>query len=405
MSAIETAVPRPVAQPKAGLRLTALIVWGIVVVVVLVRAALASRHHTVFNTYFGAGRNWLAGKDLYEGSAGFVYSPLVAAFFAPFTFLKGVVSQPLWLAISIAGFLGALVWSLRERLIRLSGEQQAFVFLLLLPLSVGNFNNGQVNPLVIGLLLAGVVAIQRRWMWVSAFCIALAVYFKIYPIALGLVLMVAYPKEFAWRFLFALVLLGALSFVLQRPPYVLSQYQLWFATRTADQRHEAGIVRDGFMILKALNVNLSERAHQACQALTGGAIALLALLGRFRFRWREDRLLIAIFFLVDAWMLLCGPATESATYVMLAPAVACALVVSFGKGLPGGIKGLAIASYSFLLLGTAINSFLRLPKTPVVMSVQPLGAVFFACFAFAWVWNDRFWAEEDGLAEGGEPGN
>ncbi len=372
--------------------LVAIGAWAIAAIVLLIHGAMTVRRHSVIETYMGAGRNWLAGQPLYEGSAGFVYSPLVAALFSPLTFLPPALSHPLWIAISIAGYLGAIGWSLRESLFQIGREKWALVFLLILPLSIGNFSNGQVNPIVIALLLGSVVAVHRRWMTLAAFCVALAVYFKIYPIAMGLVLMAVYPRNFSWRFLLAMAALAALSFVLQRPSYVLSQYHLWFATRTADNRHAEGAVRDVFMILKALQVPVSERGHTICQALSGGAIAVIAFLGRFRFRWTEERVLVAIFFLVDAWMLLFGPATESATYVMLAPAVAIAVVQSFRSSVPGWMNGLAVASFAILLLGTGINSFLHLPKTPTVMSVQPLGGVVFAAFALCWIFNDKLWS-------------
>ena len=384
--------------------LAAWIVAAAVILILGIRNGSNAHHraHSVIGTYLGAGRNWLAGNALYisKGSAGFVYSPLVAALFAPFTVLPEAASHPLWLALSMAAFLWAVWAGLRAGLFPSVGkEAYAAVFLLLLPLSLGNFNNGQVNPLVIALLLFAVVAVKGGRMTLAALCVAAAVYFKIYPIAMGLVLMVAYPKDFSWRFLLALLALGALSFVLQRPPYVLSQYQLWFATRMADTRHEEGIVRDLFIVFKALHIDVSERAHMAFQALSGAAIAALAVAGRFRFHWSSVRLLVAVFCLVDAWMLLCGPATESATYVMLAPAVAAAVVESFRKPLPAWLKGLACASLVILLLGTAINSFLQLEKTPLVMSVQPLGALVFACFALVWICSDRFWSEPEGAAE------
>ena len=44
------------------------------------------------------------------------------------------------------------------------GSQSSYwlVFLLILPLSLGNFNNGQVNPMIIGLLMIAIVAGQRK---------------------------------------------------------------------------------------------------------------------------------------------------------------------------------------------------------------------------------------------------
>lgn len=235
-------------------------------------------------------------------------------------------------------------------------------------------------------------------MWLAAFCVALSVYFKIYPIAMGLVLVVAYPKDFSWRFFAALIGLGALSFVLQRPSYVWSQYQLWVATRLADNRlqYQMDIApRDLWMIFKTVHFPINEQIYKLLQIASGGAIAVLAVLAQFRFRWSNERTLVAIFCLVDAWMLLCGPATESATYVMLAPAAVFALVASLNRAqFSVMMRFTTFSAYAFLVAGLGVNSFLHLKKSGYVMSVQPLGALIFLGFALAWVLNDPCWESE-----------
>ncbi len=371
------------------------VLWAILIVVVLVRGVFFGKGHSVVSTYLGAGQHWLEGAPLYKGSRGYVYSPLVAAIFAPLAWLPLGLSMLLWLAASVAAYLGAVAWSLEERLLPTAKEWSVpLVFLLLLPLSIGNFSNGQVNPLVIGLLLCAIVSVRRGWMTLAAICVAVSVFFKIYPVAMGLVLMVTYPKSFSWRFVLALAGLAGLSFILQRPMYVWSQYQLWVATRGADNRLQYQIdiaPRDLWMVLKMLHVPVPERAYMAFQALSGAAIAVLAVLGRFRWRWPEERVLMAIFSPVSTWMLLCGPATESATYVMLAPAVVFALVESLESRFPPWMRGIIISAYVVLLLGLGINSFLGLKKSIYVMSVQPVGALLFVVFAIVWICGDRFW--------------
>ena len=76
---------RPFANPK-GLRLLNILViglWTAVLLGISIRVALFSHSHDVFGTYADAGRRWTASQPLYTYTRGFVYSPLVAAFFAP----------------------------------------------------------------------------------------------------------------------------------------------------------------------------------------------------------------------------------------------------------------------------------------------------------------------------------
>src|SRR5262249_9785489 len=114
--------------------------------------------------------------------------------------------------------------------------QLAALFLLIVPLSVGSLNNGQSNPLVIGLLLAGVAAVAGERWWLASACVALACLFKLYPVAVGLLLAVVYPRRFAGRFAVALVLGLALPFPLQRPGYVAAQYAGWLDHLRRDDR-------------------------------------------------------------------------------------------------------------------------------------------------------------------------
>src|SRR5260370_1192789 len=98
----------------------------------------------------------------------------------------------------------------------------------LLPRSLGNLHNGQAGVLVTALLLFGIVfCASGRWQ-ITAACFAIATIFKLYPIALALLLAALYPSKLSWRLALWLVGLFLLTFLLQHPPYVLAQYQAWF---------------------------------------------------------------------------------------------------------------------------------------------------------------------------------
>jgi hypothetical protein len=90
-------------------------------------------------------------------------------------------------------------------------------------------------------------------------------------------------------------------------------------------------------------------------------------------------------------MLLFGPSTESATYVVLAPAVVLALVQAFQQEVPPWMRFLLLASFIVLLSGLFANSFLDLKKGVYSKSVQPFGALLFTIFAVPWLTTTRFW--------------
>src|SRR5205807_996756 len=78
------------------------------------------------------------------------------------------------------------------------------VFLLVVPLSASTINAAQANPLLTGLLLAGTAAAGRERWSLAAALVAAACLLKIYPIALALLFVVAFPRRFTPRFLAAL---------------------------------------------------------------------------------------------------------------------------------------------------------------------------------------------------------
>jgi hypothetical protein len=266
------------------------------------------------------------------------------------------------------------------------------VFLLLLPLAIGNFNNGQINPLIIGLLMISILAAHSGQWMSAALCIAISAYIKIYPLAFGLLLVLLYPRQLGWRLALVLALLGVLSFLLQQPGYVFEQYHRWFGSRAADNRRMNMDIapRDFAMLLRVAHINLSGYALIALQVLAGAAAAAICAFGRLQ-RWSEERLLVCVFSLGTCWMLLFGPSTEDATYVILAPPLVLGMVDASYQRWLGPMRILPCVSFAVLLLGSGMNSFLGLKKSVYTMSVQPFGALIFTVYVVTWTLMSSAW--------------
>src|SRR5260370_13704766 len=130
----------------------------------------------------------------------FFYSPLAAASFAPCALLPQALGGILWRLLSaIALILGARM-SGRMSWPGTSGVQWTdWGLAALLPLSLGNLHNGQAGVLITALLLFGIVfCASGRWQ-ITAACFAIATIFKLYPIALALLLAALYPSKLSWR--------------------------------------------------------------------------------------------------------------------------------------------------------------------------------------------------------------
>jgi hypothetical protein len=243
------------------------------------------------------------------------------------------------------------------------------------------------------LMMAILAAHGGRWT-LAAVCLGIAAYLKIYPLSFALLLVIIYPRQLGWRLVLTLILMGALSFVLQQPSYVFEQYQRWFSTRAADNRRmNINIApRDFAMVLNALHISLNARAILVLQLLAGAAAAAVCIVGRLR-NWSEDRLLACVLALGTCWMLLFGPSTEDATYVMIAPALVLAMVQAFHQNTSHWMRSLVCVSFAVVLFGLILNAFFGLKKTPYLMSVQPFGAILFAVYSVIGVFLSSLWGE------------
>jgi Glycosyltransferase family 87 len=302
--------------------------WALVILIVGVRVLLMPRSMTVYPIFAEAARNWWAGVDLYllvPGLDIYRYSPFVTVLFTPFSWFPDRLGGLVWRLLNGAVYLGAFSWWLRTLLPQATGRtQRAMLFLLIVPLSIGSLNNGQSNPLVLGLLLAGTSAVQlERWNLGSA-AVALACLFKVYPIAVGLLLALIHPRRFMGRFLLCLALGLALPFLFQQPNYVAAQYASWWQHLSTEDRTALPLddwYRDLRLLCSVWGIPLSARLYLAVQLMSAAGIAAVCLAGR-RAGWDGRRLLLTLLALACCWMTVLGPAAESSTYILLAPSLA-----------------------------------------------------------------------------------
>lgn len=369
--------------------------WTLAFLGVLVLAAIRPNEHSVFTDYWLAGGRWLLGERLYPYGNKFLYSPLAAAWFAAFAFMPLALSGVVWrilnvLAYSCAIGLGARAFWNEEGAARSLG----YGMLALLPLSLSEWSNGQAGVLVAALIILSLVAAgDGRWQLVAA-AIALSTALKIYPLALGLLLAVFYPRPLSWRLLVWLAGLFLLSLFLQHPRYAFAQYHNWLGRLGKDERRLAGPYgtwRDAWLLLRMIGVPLRIGAWSILQTATGLGAASFCVWGR-RARWSKERSLIAVLVLGSVWMTLFGPATEAATYILLAPAVTFALITSCRQSSPVWLRAGMTTSYGMLLFADVCNSWIR-PKHAVdlVHAIQPLAAVIFLLSAIAWLLADARW--------------
>jgi hypothetical protein len=364
------------------------VLWVAAVVFVSVRVGVQSPHRqSVYPVFYEAAQKWWQGEDLYLKSAlGFRYSPIVAAGLVPVSWLPEKLGGILWRWINVAALVWGLLWCCRRGLpLHCDAGLTAIIFLLVFPDALANINNGQPNALVVGLLLASVAAVMdKRWNLAAA-CLAVSALFKVYPIALGLLLVLLYPKQLGWRLALALAIGLLLPFVLQRPEYVRGQYRDWFAYVWQENRQVVSVrewYRDVRLIAKVwLGLDMSDRAYKLIEILVAALMAGICWVGQRR-GWGMDRLLVAAFVMGCGWMTVLGPATETVTYLILAPAAAWVVVLTFANHRPFWERGLVVLAY-LLMLSVHIAAWFG-GRGYMTLGPQPLGGVILLGYAMFW---------------------
>ncbi len=354
--------------------------WGGALIGLTISILAKAERKTNFTRYALAGQKWLQGVDLYSTTPnkGFVYSPVSAIFYLGASFLPGAWGKVFWCLISAALLLYGLHALMRHGpFTHIPVRLRGLVFLLILPLSLGNLDNAQANAFVIGLIMITVAFFASGRWTLAAIALAVAVWWKIYPLAVGLLLILLEPKKFTWRLLLAIVVLGLVPFLCQKPGYVTEQYREWITTRTGDNRLEYDIALAPldlwFLLVRLGHLPISQTVYHVLQLAGGAAIAVYCLWGRIR-QWPRERLLGGLFVFVCVWMILLGPASENHAYLLVAPAAVLAMVEGFlSRSL--ALRILGVGAYALLLLAILRIGFFPQEKHLLLLALQPFGAL------------------------------
>jgi hypothetical protein len=356
-------------------------VWAIILLAVCTRSAIQPRERSLYYTWLTAGKDWSNGSPLlYQRAEGdgldiFRYSPLIAALLTPLQLLDERSGNVLWRLLNAGVFLGGLAYWLRDRLPS-NGKSRALFFLVVAPLALASLANGQPNPLVIGLVLFAVgLAGRERWM-LAAVCVALACALKIYPIAVGLLLVVAYPRQMTLRLGLALAAVLLLPFLMQHPTYVTEQYSQWVHRLGGDDRMQIvpeRAYRDLWLLVRLWHLPISPRAYVGIQLAVAAGIAALCAAGRWA-GFSRTWLLTMVLALGTCWMMLCGPATESPSFVQLAPALAWAVLSAPREKWPVAIRWLPAVSFALFMVGV-LAGLTHITARIHALGIQPLATL------------------------------
>ncbi len=365
----------------------ATVLWIGVIAGLSIYAYLKPSNHTVYDIYVTAARRWLSGDDIYErGREHFRYSPLFAASLAPLAVLPDSLSAVAWKLLNCGIFaLGLGAWARRLIPEKLNRLEIAALFLLALPLSLHSMYNSQANLMMLGSALLGLAsAAEGRWNRAAAW-LAWATLIKGYPLALAMLVAGLYPRPFALKYVAAMGLGLLLPFLTKNPELVQAQYASWFA----HLMDSTAIMRERLRSIDQLFVIYGRPLEPSTFALVGaaaGAVAFGLCLWFARQTTDARARLTRVFELFALWAVLFGPATESCTYVVAAPAIAWRLLESLQTSRT--VLQPAVLAASLLMMGPAVSDmFSRLVRNFAnEHGSQPLGAlVLLGCLLYEMV--------------------
>ncbi len=354
--------------------LWAAVLWVTIIVVCAGAAIAQPRTHTVYPIYTHAAGEWVAGRGIYVELPGydfFRYSPTVAAFFAPWQLLGDAWGGAIWRVVGVGLLIaGMFSWSRQVFNLRKPMEQMSWLLLLVAPFALQNIHNGQANPHVLGLLLLGTTDVINARIGRAAIWFVIAALFK--PYVLAIAALVALVETRLWSRLAIASLAGlALPFLTQSPSYVAGQYAAWISHLVGNDRSGMELraaYRDVALLFRVYLVQLPTLIYLMGTAMVGLSMAVLVWRGTKSSRSRVEQIGCA-FALGSCWVTAFGPATESCTYLLLAPALVAAMLVR-----PGQAGRWVRISYA-LFVGTTAASLFPEEWRVQALGPQPVGGL------------------------------
>ncbi len=329
----------PVSQCKTSLlqddarwiRL-AIVLWIALAAAVCVKSIVQKGGHSVYTVYAWGSRHWWADQLLHakypELADIYRYSPTFAVVFTPFSLLPDWLGAGLWGVLNVAVTLFALRLLVREILPGAWPPRREAWFLGLTAFgSMSGIWSGQINSLLLAIVIFAAVAIKYNRWWTASFLLTLPVFIKVWPIAVVLLLMACWPRQLSWRFIIFAAALALLPFLTRPFSVVVGQYQEWYFSLIKQDQGRWGGFRDAWTIWENLWPPVSQRGYQVLQLASAVLVLLWCLYQRRRIA-STGRLLMAIISIWVSWQLLFGPGSEQLTYGIIAPSAAWAVLVS-----------------------------------------------------------------------------
>jgi len=236
--------------------------------------------------------------DLYK------YSPAFALLFAPLAILPNVIGVVLW------NLLNTLLLFFAIKSLNFDEKKKAIIFWLVFIEMLTSIQNCQSNALIAALIIFAFILLERKKLFLAAFCIVFSAYIKLFGIV-AIILFLFYPDKI--KFILYTILWTVILFFL--PLLVVSFHQLivlyqsWGKMLAEDQSISWGLSVMG-IIKSWFNLDVPKMYVQ----IVGVFILCLPLLSIKS--WREPIFRILYLSSVMIWVVIFNHRAESPTFII-----------------------------------------------------------------------------------------
>ncbi len=318
-------VERPENQSRSSpnrFGISPILVWCLLALAVGAKALASPERHSVWPLIAAASGHWWADESLYQRYPGidmFRYSPAFAVAMTPLAAMPMPLGGLLWGMGSLALLFVGLGAYHRDVLSLVPGCPDRSAFLILSAVGVAPMAwNLQSNTLLLALLAYGTAAVARGEWWQAAFCLAAAVFIKLWPLAWIAVLVVRHSRQLGFPVAVVLTALTAIPFLAAPPDVVERAYREWWQALYASQTTRWPGYRDLITVWQLTGLPIRTAFYHLLQAAAGGGVLLISILASHR--GKDLRRGLAVGFEVWlCWQLLLGPGSEQNTYGLILP--------------------------------------------------------------------------------------
>jgi hypothetical protein len=236
--------------------------------------------------------------DLYK------YSPAFALLFAPFAILPNVIGVVLW------NLLNTLLLFFGIKSLNFDEKKKVIIFWVVFIEMLTSIQNCQSNTLIAALIIFAFTLLERKKLFLAAFCIVFSTYIKLFGIV-AIILFLFYPDKV--KFILYTILWTAILFFLPLLAISFHQliflYQSWGKMLAEDQSISWGLSVMG-IIKSWFNLDVPKMYIQ----VVGVIILFLPLLSIKS--WREPIFRILYLSSVMIWVVIFNHRAESPTFII-----------------------------------------------------------------------------------------